>query len=66
MKIKWILLLLVLFCAVIFTAQNYHAVEVQFIIWSFKTSKALIIFGCLILGIVIGWTMSVLGKKPQK
>ena len=55
MNWKWIVVLVLMLFLVIFTAQNYEVVKIQFLFWSFQTSRAIVIFATLILGIVIGW-----------
>jgi uncharacterized integral membrane protein len=54
MSLKWIAIIMLLAVAVIFTAQNYEVVEIQFLFWSFEASRAIIIFLSLLVGIVIG------------
>ena len=55
MNWKLITVLILLFLLVIFTAQNYGVVKIQFLFWSFQTSRAIVIFATLFLGVVIGW-----------
>ncbi len=55
MNWHWIIILVLMSFVVIFTVQNYDIVSIRFLTWSFETSRAIIIFGTLILGIVIGW-----------
>jgi len=66
MNWKWILILILLLFLVIFTSQNYEVVKIQFLFWSFKTSRALIIFSTLLIGIVIGWITSFIKKDKSK
>lgn len=54
MYFKWFLVLLLLLVSVIFTAQNYEVAKIQFLFWSFQTSRAIIIFLALLIGILIG------------
>ena len=58
MNWKIVLILALLVLLIIFITQNYEAVSIQFLFWSFQTSRAIIIFSTLILGIIIGWTIS--------
>ena len=60
---KWLLVLVLLVFLVIFTAQNYEIVEIQFLFWSFETSRAIIIFSTLAIGLLIGWITSLIGRK---
>lgn len=63
MKGKLIFILVLLLLLAIFTAQNYEVVKVQFLFWSFKTSRAIIIFSSLILGFISGVIVTLIKKK---
>lgn len=63
MKGKLIFILVLLLLLAIFTAQNYEVVKVQFLFWSFKTSRAIIIFSSLILGFITGVIVTLIKKK---
>lgn len=63
---NWILIIALLAFLVIFTVQNYEVVKIQFLLWSFETSRAIIIFGTLVIGFAIGWIASYLTKKAQE
>ncbi|MBU4346448.1 MAG: LapA family protein [Candidatus Omnitrophica bacterium] len=65
MKWKWIFILLLLLLLVIFTTQNYEVVKIQFLLWSFQTSRAIIIFVSLLIGIVIGWISAAITKRER-
>lgn len=66
MKLKWFFVLLFLALIVIFTTQNYQVVEIKFLVWSFQTSRAIIVFTALAIGIVIGWiTATLKGSKDN-
>jgi len=58
MNWKFILILVLLLLLVIFTVQNYEIVNISFLFWSFKTSRAIIIFASLLIGVAIGWIIS--------
>jgi len=55
MKWQWAIILILMLLLVIFTAQNYEMVSIHFLIWSFSTSRAIVLFGTLAIGIIIGW-----------
>jgi len=55
---KWILIILLLIFLIIFTMQNYEVVTIQFLFWSFQTSRTIIIFVTLLIGIIIGLFIS--------
>ena len=63
MNWKWILVLILLLLLIIFTTQNYEVVKIKFLFWSFKTSRAIVIFVTLFLGIIIGWVGSFMMKR---
>ena len=52
---RWIVIIMLMLFLVIFTMQNYEIVTIQFLFWSFSTSRAIILFGTLVIGIIIGW-----------
>ena len=55
MNWKIILILALLLMLVIFVVQNYETVSIQFLFWSFQTSRAIMFYVTLALGVVIGW-----------
>lgn len=40
-----------------FVVQNMRVVEVKFFAWTISMSRALMIFGTLIIGIIAGWLL---------
>ena len=63
MNAKLMLILILLLLLVIFTAQNYEVVKIQFLFWSFQTSRAIIIFSTLCIGVIIGWISSAVMRR---
>jgi len=55
MNLKLYLGLALLLLIVIFTVQNAAVVTINFLIWKFSVSRALMIFFVLAIGILIGW-----------
>lgn len=55
MNYKLISLLLLAGLAVLFIIQNVAVVEIQFLFWSIKMSRSLLMFFLLAIGIIIGW-----------
>jgi uncharacterized integral membrane protein len=64
---KLIILLVLSILLVIFAVQNYEVVSIQFLFWSFQTSRTIVLFGAFITGVLVG-LMAVLlkGKQSQK
>jgi uncharacterized integral membrane protein len=64
---KLILLLVLSIVLVIFAVQNYEVVSIQFLFWSFQTSRAIIIFGAFAIGVLVGViAVFVKGKQSQR
>jgi uncharacterized integral membrane protein len=61
---KLIILLVLSLLLVIFAVQNYEVVSIQFLFWSFQTSRTIILFGAFIVGVFVG-LMAVLVKGKQ-
>jgi len=61
---KLIILLVLSLLLVIFAVQNYEVVSIQFLFWSFQTSRTIILFGAFIIGVFVG-LMVVLVKGKQ-
>ena len=62
MNWKWYLVLGLLLLLIIFILQNYEIVKVNFLFWSFQTSRAIIILVTLCIGAATGWIISLLRK----
>jgi uncharacterized integral membrane protein len=54
MRWKLIILLVLSLLLVIFAVQNYEIVSIQFLFWSFQTSRTIILFGTFIIGVLVG------------
>lgn len=63
MNWKWLFVLVLLLLLVIFTTQNYEVAEIRFLFWAFKTSRAIIIFATLFIGVIIGWLTALLKER---
>ena len=63
MSWKWIFIILLLIFLIIFTMQNYEVVTIQFLFWSFQTSRTIVLLTTLIIGIIIGWIISFKKKR---
>jgi len=59
------ILILLLFVA-IFTTQNYEAVKIKFLFLAFEANKAIILILTTLIGILIGWVISVVGRKKSR
>ena len=43
---------------VIFVLQNTQVVDVRFLFWTISMSRALMIFGTLVIGLIGGWLLT--------
>jgi uncharacterized integral membrane protein len=50
----------------IFVFHNAGVVEVRFLFWSAQASRALVLIGTLMLGLVIGWFSSWLRQQEDQ
>jgi len=63
---KLIILLILSLLLAVFAVQNYEVVSIQFLFWSFQTSRTIILFGSFIIGVLVGlMTALVKGKQSQ-
>ena len=49
------LAVIALVATIIFAVQNLQVVEVDFLFWSLKMSKFLVILGTYVMGMLTGW-----------
>lgn len=54
MRWRLIVILVLLVLLVVFTVQNYEIVSIHFLFWSFQTSRAIILLGAFIVGVLVG------------
>jgi putative membrane protein len=66
MTLKRIFILGIGLVFAIFVVQNAGVVEVRFLFWSAQASRALVLIGTLILGLVIGWLSSWLRQQDHE
>ena len=66
MTLKGIFILGMAVIFAIFVFQNAQVVEVRFLFWSAQASRALVLIGTLILGLVIGWLSSWLRQQDHE
>ena len=57
-RIRLVLALFLLVAVVVFTAQNFQVVDVRFLAWKLEMSRAVLLFGVLGIGFVLGWLAS--------
>jgi uncharacterized integral membrane protein len=48
-----------------FIIQNSEVVQVKFLFWGTQASRALILLGAFILGIIVGWVPGRMTKKGK-
>jgi len=60
--IRNVIFVILIALVLIFVVQNMQVVEVRFLAWTVSMSRALMIFGTLIIGIIAGWLL----KLPRR
>lgn len=51
---------------IIFVIQNTQVVEVRFLAWTVSMSRALMLFGTLVIGIIGGWLLTIPKHEKEK
>jgi uncharacterized integral membrane protein len=64
MKAKVILILFLLILLIVFAIQNMEVSKVRLWFWEIETPRAIMIFVCFTLGVIIGLVIPT-GKKPR-
>ena len=62
MRIKAIITLVLVVMVVIFAIQNATTVDVKFFFWSLSVSRALLVVALLVVGFILGITVSSYSK----
>ena len=63
---KLIILLVISVLLAVFAIQNYEVVSIQFLFWSFQTSRTIILFGSFFIGVLVGLMAALVkGKQSQ-
>lgn len=55
MSVKLVVILILFGVAIVFIIQNVAIVEISFLFWSIRISRALLMFLLLAIGIITGW-----------
>ena len=58
---KTIIFVILIALVVVFTIQNIEVVEVRLLVWKVSMSRALMLFGTLIIGVIAGWLL----RRPK-
>ena len=59
---KTIIFVILIALVVVFTIQNIEVVEVRLLVWKVSMSRALMLFGTLIIGVIAGWLV----RRPKR
>jgi uncharacterized integral membrane protein len=51
---------------IIFVLQNTQVVEFRFLAWTVSMSRALMLFGTLVIGIIGGWLLTIPKRSREK
>lgn len=65
-QIKIFIGIALLFLVILFVLQNVEPVTLQFLLWSFSLSRALMFFIIFALGMIVGWALGSLSRgRPR-
>lgn len=59
---KTIIFVILIALVVVFTIQNIEVVEVRILAWKVSMSRALMLFGTLLIGVIAGWLL----RRPKR
>ena len=64
MSFRFVIILVIVFCALIFIFQNLAVVEIQFLFWKMAMSRFFLLTGAILAGVLIGFLLGweVFGK----
>lgn len=65
MKTKIIIIIILAVSLIIFVLQNTETVAIKFWFWELSIPRALLLFVCFALGIIIGLIIPSSKKKPE-
>ena len=54
---RFVVILVILFCSLIFTFQNLAVVEIQFLFWKMAMSRFFLLTGAMFAGVVVGFLL---------
>jgi lipopolysaccharide assembly protein A len=63
---KHIFFLVIALLFVTFVVQNAQVVEVSFLFWKTEASRALVLLGTFVFGLVVGWLTGLIRKKERR
>ena len=66
MKPKTIILLILLALFLVFLLQNTEVVQLKFLFWKVEMSRIIFFPLTLLVGIIIGYVLTKVGKKKEK
>ena len=64
MRIWSVVLLVLLVLVIVFALQNTQVVDVQFFFWTLSMSRALLLLGTLVIGLLAGWLLGRFTARP--
>lgn len=65
MGVRFVIILVIVLCSLIFIVQNLAVVEIQFLFWKMAMSRFFLLTGAMLVGVVIGFLLGweVFGKR---
>ena len=66
MNAKNIVIIILVALFVLFVVQNTQTVDVRLLFWTVSMSRALMLLGTLLIGLIAGWLLGRAQRKPKK
>jgi putative membrane protein len=66
LRVKNIIIGILVVLFLVFVFQNTQVTEVQLLFWKVSMSRALMIFGNVFVGVILGWFLKGLRSKRSK
>lgn len=65
---RFVIILVIIFCSLIFIFQNLTVVEIQFLFWKTAMSRFFLLTGAMLAGVIIGFLLGweVFGKHKER
>ena len=54
-QVKLVVALILAIAVLLFILQNTHTVQLNFVVWTLSTSRAVVVLATLVIGMVLGW-----------
>lgn len=67
-SVRFVIVLIIVFCSLIFIFQNLAVVDIQFLFWTMSMSRFFLLTGAMLAGAIIGFLLGweAFGKRKER